>query len=205
MALISEIDVDIIMNLTWFNESIAEISSDITLMLYPISSTYSSVLTLSPLSAMYRNISCSAYIVPFGNSSLFLIESPIQSVTKSLVIESKFILNQLHYTPVKSDIIVDPAIDITITSNREVIRNIDEKFNITCSVSGLDSLSINPSFAYQWFKDNKVVCNSSMLLFPSFTLSNAGNYTCKVNVSSSYFNAGNVIRMKSYSLFIRHK
>ena len=61
-----------------------------------------------------------------------------------------------------------------------------EKYTLTCRVSGAESL--NPTITYQWTKNNDTVThtNSKTLLFSTLRVSDAGDYVCKVNVSSGY-------------------
>ena len=87
----------------------------------------------------------------------------------------------------------------------EDIQNVGDKFNITCSVSGL--VHLNPVFTYQWTNnsDGFMLTTNSIISFPSLTLYDAGEYTCKVSVSSDYFVGRNVTGMKNYGLSIKRK
>ena len=63
---------------------------------------------------------------------------------------------------------------------------------LTCDVSGEETLS--STLAYQWTRDNgttqaQVGKNSRILSFSPLSLSDAGRYTCSVNVSSPYLNS----------------
>ena len=59
-------------------------------------------------------------------------------------------------------------------------------FSLTCQVSGTENLN-SPTFTYQWWKNSRVVAGQQgdTLSLPLLTLSDAGEYTCSVSVSSS--------------------
>ena len=62
---------------------------------------------------------------------------------------------------------------------------------LTCDVSGTDNL--NPTITYQWTRNNgstqtQVGTNSNTLILSPPRLSNAGDYTCSVTVSSTLLN-----------------
>ena len=63
--------------------------------------------------------------------------------------------------------------------------NVGDSYSFTCTVTGADRL--DPTIAYQWFKDNTVVSGEtqSTLSFSSLSLSDAGQYRCDVTVSST--------------------
>ena len=58
---------------------------------------------------------------------------------------------------------------------------------LTCNVSGTERLS--PTIAYQWTRNDgntqTQVGSSETLTLPSLTLSNAGEYSCRVTVGST--------------------
>ena len=58
-------------------------------------------------------------------------------------------------------------------------------YSLTCTVTGADRL--NATITYQWFKDNTGVSGEtqSTLSFSSLSLSDAGQYSCDVTVSST--------------------
>ena len=62
---------------------------------------------------------------------------------------------------------------------------VGESYSLTCTVTGTDRL--NPTITYRWFKDNTVVSGEtqSTLSFSSPSLSDAGQYRCRVTVSST--------------------
>ena len=61
-----------------------------------------------------------------------------------------------------------------------------QSYSLMCTVTGADSL--NATVAYQWFKTNpnrtQVGTNSPTLTFDPLVLSDAGQYSCEVRVSS---------------------
>ena len=74
-------------------------------------------------------------------------------------------------------------------------------YSLTCEVTGDENL--NPTITYQWTRDNgntqtQVGTNSNSLSFSSLSLSDAGQYTCSVTVSSLYLN-NNVVVSSSNS------
>ena len=97
---------------------------------------------------------------------------------------------------------LDPTINITISPSSEGIHDIGVKFNMTCTVSGLDHL--NPGLSYQW-TNGSILTTDSTIMFASLTLPDAGEYTCKVNASSRNFVSGFVMGTKNYSLYMRSK
>ena len=89
VILVSEIDVNVTLNVTWLQggkTTSALISPE------PPSTYFTSILTSSPLSAADNNITCLASILPIGETSQFLEESPIQSASEILQIMSKSII-----------------------------------------------------------------------------------------------------------------
>ena len=62
---------------------------------------------------------------------------------------------------------------------------VGESYSLNCTVTGADRL--NPMIAYQWFKGTTVVVDGrqSTLTFSSLSLSDAGQYKCRVTVSST--------------------
>ena len=62
---------------------------------------------------------------------------------------------------------------------------VGENYSLTCTVTGADQL--NPTITYRWFKDNTVVSGEpqSTLSFSPLSLSDAGQYRCRVTVSST--------------------
>ena len=194
------------LNLTWCQGN--TLGAYITTLIPSSQNSFPNVLTLSPLSAIQNNITCSAKIFPTKETSQFLTESPIKSVSEMLMVESesKFSFKFLRFKIVH---FTDHTIDVTIIPSSTDIQSVGNTFNMTCAVLGLDH--VKPVFVYQWtnVNDDSISISSSesssIISFPSLTLSNAGQYICKVNVSSNYFISGHEIGMKVYNLLIRCK
>ena len=58
-----------------------------------------------------------------------------------------------------------------------------QSFTLTCSLTGGDTLS--PTVSYQWRRGESLLNNSPTLHFDFLYLSNAGQYSCVVTLSSS--------------------
>ncbi len=58
-----------------------------------------------------------------------------------------------------------------------------QSFTLTCSLTGGDSLS--PTVSYQWRRGESLLTNSPILHFDSLYLSDVGQYSCVVILSSS--------------------
>ena len=82
---------------------------------------------------------------------------------------------------------------------------VGESYSLTCTVTGADRL--NPTISYQWFKDNTVVSGEtqSTLSFSSLSLSDAGQYRCRVTVASALLNINISNSSHSYRLVIPSK
>lgn len=91
VTLIQEVDINVMLNLTWFQGS--TLAAFNTTLISPLQNSFTKVLTLSPLSVMENNITCLAKIFPTENTSFFLEESPIESVSDILMVESESKLN----------------------------------------------------------------------------------------------------------------
>ena len=61
---------------------------------------------------------------------------------------------------------------------------------LNCKVIG--AMNLNPVITYLWTKNNdtltNVVTNSSVFHFCPLRLSDAGNYSCEINLTSRYLN-----------------
>ena len=86
MILTNEVDIDVMLNLTWFQGN--TLGAYDTTLISPPQNSFTNVLTLSPLSAIQNNITCLAKIFP-TETSQFLTEGPIQSISEMLMIDSE--------------------------------------------------------------------------------------------------------------------
>ena len=77
---------------------------------------------------------------------------------------------------------------ISHTGSQVLGRN---DYILACDVFGDENLM--PTVTYQWTRDNGTIetvgTNSRTLSFSHFSLSDAGQYTCSVTVSSPYLNS----------------
>ena len=87
VILASEIDVSVTINVTWLQRSTTTLISP-----EPPSTSFTSILTLSPLSAADNNITCLTNILPVEGNAQFLLEGPIQSASEILNITSESII-----------------------------------------------------------------------------------------------------------------
>ena len=76
------------------------------------------------------------------------------------------------------------AVSIRITSDTTT-PVVGESYSLTCDVTGANVIT------YLWTKDNVIPVNetSQVLPFPTLKLSQAGQYSCEVNVSSDTYRA----------------
>ena len=99
---------------------------------------------------------------------------------------------------------VDPIIDVSITPSTEQILNVGEAFNITCAAHGLNV--VDPKYDYKWTQDvGNSISDNATISFSFLNISNAGKYTCEVNISSDNFIGGSVSGMSSYNFLIQSK
>ena len=100
---------------------------------------------------------------------------------------------------------VDPTIDVNITPNStEQILNVGKAFIIACAARELDV--VDPKYVYRWTRDGGYsISDNAVISFSSLNISNAGKYTCEVNISSDNFVGGYVRGMSSYNLSIQSK
>ena len=77
-----------------------------------------------------------------------------------------------------------PTITATIT-DKGVTPNVGHSYRITCGVFGADNL--NATIEYEWRDQSSTLIGySNNLTFNSLGLSDAGRYTCKATITSSY-------------------
>ena len=94
------------------------------------------------------------------------------------------ILHTPNYSMYDYTSITAPTVTANITE-RGVIPNGGHSYTLTCSVNGTDNL--NATIDYEWQDQSSTsIGYSNNLTFNSLSLSDAGQYTCKVTITSSY-------------------
>lgn len=85
---------------------------------------------------------------------------------------------------------VSVPIQITIGDNG-ALPMVNRSYTLTCYVNVMTVTT------YTWKKNNELLPNEqeSTLMFPSLNLSNAGEYTCEVNVLSRIYRANKTISL----------
>ena len=76
----------------------------------------------------------------------------------------------------------EPVITAMVSGGTPTVT---ESYFLTCTVTGADRL--NSTITYRWIKNNAAVSSEtqSTLSFSSLSLSDAGQYRCRVTVSST--------------------
>ena len=96
---------------------------------------------------------------------------------------SLFYVHQIFLTP-------GPSISVMVTADGALVLG-QNGYMLICSVSGAENL--NPTITYQWTRNNgtqtQVGTNSNTLSFSPLRLSDVGQYTCEVTISSSFLNS----------------
>ena len=106
--------------------------------------------------------------------------------------QDKLFLFASIYINLLSSLCVDPPITVMVTPNLNEPLMVGQKgYTLTCDVSGADNL--NPIITYLWTRDDGntqilVGTSSNTLTLSPLRLSNAGDYTCSVTVSSTLLN-----------------
>lgn len=98
---------------------------------------------------------------------------------------------------------VAPSVMVTIS-----MRNVSlgQDHELSCGASGAEKL--NPTVNYQWTKMNdtgtftEVGTNSNILSLSPLYLSDAGSYTCEVNITSEDFLTGSITNENNTKLKI---
>ena len=82
-----------------------------------------------------------------------------------------------------------PVIEVLLSDGG--ILTVGENHTFTCNISGIQNL--NSTIVYKWTKNNgtqsRVGTNSNTLSFFSLRLSDSGEYTCMVTITSAYLNS----------------
>ena len=75
---------------------------------------------------------------------------------------------------------------IAVTVSRDVAPVVDAVLTLTCNVIGADMIT-NPTTTYLWSRNGTVVSDQTQRTwsFSSLAYSDAGQYSCAVNVSSA--------------------
>ena len=83
----------------------------------------------------------------------------------------------------------------------------EHMYTLNCTVFGYEKLA-NSIIFYQWIKNNdtqtQVGNKSNTLIFSSLKLSDAGEYTCKVKIQSSYL-SNNIIVNETFVVELKCK
>jgi len=81
-----------------------------------------------------------------------------------------------------------PSVSVEITSADVAVLR--QSYTLSCSVSGEDSLDPT-STTYRWYRESpmSIVATTSTYTINNVELSNAGQYTCEVVITSPYLNA----------------
>lgn len=83
---------------------------------------------------------------------------------------------------------VESTMISALVTDKGNFPTLGKNFTLFCNVSG--SRNLNLTIHYQWIKNNatrlQIGTNSNSLSFFPFRLSDAGQYSCLVTVSSSY-------------------
>ena len=99
-----------------------------------------------------------------------------------------------------------PKVEVEIHNSGEKFL-LGEEYNLTCVVMGADKL--HPMISYGWTQNGAEVemidDKTNFLSFSPFRLSDAGNYSCTVNISSQYINKSIVIESNNVTLEVQSK
>ena len=90
---------------------------------------------------------------------------------------------------------------ISITDNGST-ADIGMNFSLSCLIFGHENLA-NTSVQYQWLRSDSALDDySSILTLPSLKLSDAGYYTCRVTINSTYL-LDQLVSNGSYKLALK--
>ena len=195
-------DFDVLINVTWSRSGIV-LSNDsdrvIISNLHESLSLSISQLTLSPLSANDDNITCSAS-VHLATPNSFIEMSPTVSRHVQLTIEGTtipIIISLSHNAQTLYCCLIDPNIVVQIVSTTEGHSLMaGTNFSLICTVNGTAKLRAELIFEWMHFNGTDLEeagTDSSKLHFSPLKLSNAGEYMCTVNISSSLLNSNLII------------
>ena len=158
------------------------------------SNTYTSTLQFSPLQESYSGL----YTCRFGGNKRLTVNSNVNITMKGAIQN-----NAGHCTCTFTTYYVfSQAITVSINESMTPLLGQDG-YKLMCDVLAIDFVIIN----YQWTKVNGTLTHINLtdtpdLSFSSLKLSDAGEYACRVNVSSSSLNTTYTF-MNFYSLYIQ--
>ena len=170
------IDVDF----QWLRQDHSMITSDNSTTV-TTNSSFVSQLVFNPLQASHGgNIKCQIKI------------NPDSTIMKQLnIVVNGMNLQVCTFLTIRYCFYSAPTILIDIIPNGTPI--VEHMYTLNCSVYEYEKLA-NPTISYQWIKNNgiqtQVGNNPNTLVFSSLKLSDAGKYTCKVDIQSSYLSNG---------------
>ena len=95
--------------------------------------------------------------------------------------------------------------DVILTSSE--FSAVSDQYTLNCTALITEASQLNPTITYQWFKNNTVVSGEtqSTLSFFSLSLSDAGQYRCDVNVSSTLLSQSIIAMSNTQDLTLQSK
>ena len=133
-----------------------------------------STLTFNPLAASHAGThTCRA-----------TLDSTVETAEVMITVQSECLVFSILCDLISTFDISDPKITVSVSA--DVTPMAGSMLTLTCSVSGADMLS-SLTTTYQWSKDDVVVPDRQQesWMFTSLSYSDAGQYSCAVDVSSS--------------------
>ena len=207
-------DFNASLNITWSRSGIVlsdESDRVVISSLHQSLSTSTSQLTLSPLSASDDNITCSVN-VKLATPNSFIKMTPTKSEQVQLTIEGTtlpiiILSHTIHEWTLLIALYLEPSIVVQIASTTEgQYFATGTNFSLICIVNGTEKLRSELTFEWTHFNGadlEKAGTNSKELHFSPLMLSDAGEYTCTVNISSSLLNTNLTINSTlEYSILI---
>ena len=170
-------------NFQWSFDGSTSLPSGVTAMPTVMSSsnstseTYTSILQFnSPLS---QSMHAGVYACQLGPGRL--MNSVVVPVNGMVII----VIDSLVHRSINFFFLAGISVQITASGTPTLGQN---DYSLTCGVTGAENL--NPSITYQWTKNNGTqtiqMGTDRVLSFSSFTISDAGRYTCQATVSSPF-------------------
>ena len=131
------------------------------------------------------------------------IGSTSSNVTRTISVSGNAWIKIIVLTMIYREYLAAPTIRVTISMGNIMLGQAHE---LNCSASGAEKL--NPTINYKWTKMNdtgtftEVGTNSNILSLSPLYLSDAGSYTCEVNITSQDFLTGSITRENNIGLRI---